>query len=121
MKTILICTVCPNSCRVEAEYTDREDLTLRGNRCPRGIAYCTDEIFAPKRTFTASVSVSGAKRRCLPVRSASPVPREKLPECMAQIAVMKVEAPVKRHQVLLQDLADTGIPLIASMTLEKEA
>lgn len=36
MKKTVICTVCPNGCRVQVEYTCREDAVVSGNSCPRG-------------------------------------------------------------------------------------
>lgn len=118
MKKTIICTVCPNGCVVEAEYTTREDIVLTGNRCNRGIAYCTDECFAPKRTFTASVPISGASRRMMPVRTTGPVPKELLLECAAGVKKISLACPVKSQQVLVKDFMGTGVDLIAAMTLD---
>lgn len=121
MKKIIICTVCPNGCRIEADYTGEADLTLTGQRCERGKAYARDECFSPKRTFTGSVRVTGAGRRMLPVRSSVPIPRPLLERCAEETRALSVAAPVACHQVLLPNVLGSGADLIASMTLEREA
>ena len=55
MKKTLICTVCPNGCEIEVNYTTKEDAVITGYTCKRGIPYALDECFEPKRTFTSSV------------------------------------------------------------------
>ena len=121
MRRTIICTVCPNSCEAQAEYTGENDFHLSGCACRRGERYCRDECFSPRRVFTASVRVVGADRRMLPVRSSGPVPREKLMACAELTRRMTVRAPVRSHQVLVQNLEGTGVDLIASMTLKGES
>ena len=120
MKQTIICTVCPNGCAVEAEYTCKEDMKLSGYGCKRGITYCTDECFAPMRTFTSSVAVQGACRRMLPVRTDGVVPKEMLMQCAEAVKGIRLSAPVKTQQVIAADFLGTGVNLIAAMSLEKE-
>ena len=120
MKKTVICTVCPNGCRVQVEYTCREDAVVSGNSCPRGAEYAVAECFAPQRTFSSSVPICDASRAMMPVRTDKPVPREKLVECMAALRQIALTAPVKCHTVLAADFLGTGADLITCMTLEKE-
>ena len=120
MKKIITCTVCPNGCEVVAEYTSKEDLVLSGHRCRRGIEYCTNECFDPKRTFTSSVAIVGASRRRMPVRTSAPIPKDKLFECAAEIKKITLEAPIVCGQTVLSDLLGTGIDLVACMSLDKK-
>lgn len=120
MKKIIICTVCPNGCEVEAEYTPTEGLKLSGYRCRRGIEYCTNECFDPKRTFTSSVAITGATRRRLPVRTTAPIPKELLLRCADEVHSISVEAPIACGDVIVKNLFDTGVDLVACMTLEKK-
>jgi len=121
MKKTIICTVCPNGCAIEAEYTSREDLKLTGYTCKRGITYATDECFAPKRTFTSSMRITGASRRMMPVRTDAPVPKELLMDCATAAREMTLEAPMKSRQVLQENFLGSGANLVAAMTLEREA
>lgn len=120
MKKTITCTVCPNGCLVEAEYTCKEDLVLTGYGCKRGIKYCEDECFAPKRTFTSSVRINGAGRAMMPVRTNASIDKDMLMRCADEVHTITVEAPVKNHEVIRENFLGTGADLIATMTLERE-
>jgi len=117
MKKTITCTVCPNGCQVEVEYTTKEDIVLTGNRCNRGIEYCTNECFDPKRTFTASVPICGAGRRMMPVRTTGPVPKDMIMQCAESVHKLSLESPVESHQIIEKDFLGTGVDLIAAMSL----
>lgn len=120
MKKMIICTVCPNGCEMEANYTNEQELQVSGNRCKRGIDYCRNECFDPKRTFTASVRIQGAERAMLPVRSSSPIPKDMLLQCAAEMQNITLEAPVTCHDVILKNMLGTDADLVAAMTLNRE-
>ena len=118
-KTI-ICTTCPSGCEMTVKYSDRSDIVITGNRCKKGMHYAENECFDPKRTYTGSVKISGNKRAMLPVRSASPVPKDALKEISNVLKDIELSAPVGMHDVILKDVLGTGVDIVSSMTLDKE-
>ena len=120
MKKTIICTVCPNGCEVVAEYTSKDDVKLSGNRCKRGIEYCINECFDPKRTFTSSVAIKGAARRRMPVRTTAPIPKAQLFACAEALRGVTLEAPVACGQVVIPDVLGSGADLVACMSLDKK-
>ena len=120
MKKTVICTVCPNGCEIEVNYTTREDATLTGYTCKRGIPYAIDECFEPMRTFTSSVKISGSDRRVLPVRTSAPIPKALLMKAAEELASITLEVPVKCGDVIVDNFLNTDVKLIAAMTLEGE-
>lgn len=118
MKNTVTCTICPNGCEIEVNYTTREDAVLNGHRCKRGITYAIDECFEPKRTFTSSVKISGTDRRVMPVRTDMPIPKELTMDAAAAVADMHLQVPVKCGTVLAENFLGTGAKLVAAMTLE---
>lgn len=120
MKKTIICTVCPNGCEVVAEYTSRDDVKLSGNRCRRGIEYCINECFDPKRTFTSSVAINGATRRRMPVRTTAPISKALLFACAEELKKIALEAPVVCGQTVAANILGTGVDLVACMTLDKK-
>lgn len=120
MKKTVTCTVCPNGCEIEVNYTTKEDAVLTGYTCKRGINYALDECFEPKRTFTASVRIAGADRRMLPVRTTAPIPKNLLLKAAEALNEITLEVPVKCGDVIVDNFLDTGIKLIATMSLEGE-
>ena len=110
----IICTVCPMGCSMTVKANGNEIVSVENNECPRGEAFARDEFICPTRTLTSSVLIYGSKEPLLPVRTEKPVPKEKFKECMEAIKATTVKAPVKMHQVIIHDLAGTGVDLIAS-------
>lgn len=117
MKKTVICTVCPNGCEIEVNYTTREDAVLSGYTCKRGIPYAIDECFEPKRTFTSSVKISGSDRRVLPVRTSAPIPKAKLMEAAEALKTIELKVPVTMGDVIVENFLDTGVSLVSAMSL----
>lgn len=118
MKNTVTCTICPNGCEIEVNYTTREDAVLTGHSCKRGISYAIDECFEPKRTFTSSVRISGSDRRMLPVRTNAPIPKSMLMQAADAVRAMTLTAPVKCGDVLEESFLGTDAKLVSAMTLE---
>lgn len=117
MKRTITCTVCPQGCEIEAEYTGAADIVVKGNSCPRGERYAKDECLAPKRVFTSSVRIDAPGRRMLPVRTKDPVPKEMLIPCTEASRLIQMKGHVNVGDVIQKDFLGTGTDLIASMTL----
>lgn len=119
MKNIVTCTVCPNGCEIEVNYTTKEDAVLTGYACKRGITYAIDECFEPKRTFTSSVKILGSDRRVLPVRTTGPIAKEDLMKAAEELKEITLETPIQCGQVIVENFLDSDVNLISAMTLEK--
>jgi len=51
MKKEIICTICPNSCRIEVEYEGFKILSIDGAKCKKGEEYVKNEIINPVRVL----------------------------------------------------------------------
>jgi len=117
----LTCIVCPMGCSLEADDSKGQDsLTVTGNKCARGAAYAAEEIRAPKRVVTATCAIngqgSGAVRR-VPVKTASPCPKEKISALLEDIYKVKINLPVKAGDVVIADWNGSKIDIVAARTL----
>lgn len=115
----IICTVCPTGCRITVEGEGTQITSITGNGCKRGIQYATDEFILPKRILTCSVKLEGADRGMLPVRSAHPVPFDKVFDCMKVIKATTVSAPVAVGDVIVGDILGLGVDMVSAMSIEK--
>ena len=106
MKRSLSCIICPRGCALEI---DLETLTVTGNTCPRGEDYARQEVTRPMRTLTTALRVTNREHTMVSVKTAAPIPREKLMEAMKVLKALPVEAPVALGQVLLPDLYGTQV------------
>lgn len=109
----LVCIVCPTGCSVNASYNG-EELILEGNLCENGAVYVTQELTNPVRMLTTTVSLIGNKFQRLAVRTSGPIPKDFLFPAMEIIKNISVQSPVKRGQVIINNLLNTGFDVIAS-------
>ena len=71
------------------------------------------------RVLTTTVAVSGGDEALLPVRTAEAIPLALHAQAMDLIRGLKVKAPIRMGDVVLEDLLNTGIDLIASMDIDQ--
>lgn len=107
----MICIVCPRGCHLKIDESTFESF---GNSCPRGAEYAKNEIVAPMRTVTGSVGISGGVHPRLAVRTDRAVPKGKMFEIMAELHACKVNAPIKRGAIIIENICGTGANIIAS-------
>jgi CxxC motif-containing protein len=113
----IICILCPLGCRMEAEAEGGELLEIKGNQCKQGINHARQEVLAPVRVLTTTVMTDDPRQPLLPVRSDRPLPRARLEESMRTIAGYTVKGPVCSGDVIIRDIFDTGVNIIASRSL----
>ena len=114
----LLCIVCPEGCEIEVRK-EGDSLAFSGGTCRRGHEYAEQEIRNPSRILTTTVPVSGGDVAMLPVRTAEPVPKPMLMEIMADIQNISVDAPISSGDIVVPDIAGTGIPLLASRSIAR--
>ncbi len=118
MKKEIICTVCPRGCRINVEGEGEKILLIEGYGCKRGVTYATAEFTNPVRILTTLVAIDGADGELLPVRSQSPVPKDKIFECMEVIRKAKAVLPVKMHDVIISNICNTGVDIVATKAVK---
>lgn len=109
----LICIVCPQGCRLTVEEVDGA-YQVTGNTCKRGEQYGITEMTAPTRVITSTVRLEGGRYPRLPVKTKGAVPKGLIFDCMVQINGITVTSPVKAGDVVLSNVMDTGIDVVAS-------
>ena len=118
MKKEIICTVCPRGCAITVEGGDGKVTSIEGNGCKRGLSFAETEFTAPVRLLTSTVRVAGKENELLPVRTRTPILRDKLFDVMDAIRATTVTLPVKQHDVILADVCGTGVDVIASRDMQ---
>ena len=114
-----ICVTCPVGCSIEAVVEGQRLLEMHGQACRRGVAFVEEELQAPKRMLTTTVRVRGGRLPLVPVRSAEPLPKGTVFDVAAQLREVQLEAPVAEHQVVLANVLDTGVDIVASRDLPR--
>ncbi len=114
----ITCTVCPRGCTVTVTGEGTQIASVTGQGCKRGETYAAAEFTNPVRLLTSTVKIEGQANELLPVRSAAPVPKAKLFDCMEVIRKVTVTAPVAQGDVIVADVCGTGVDIIASKTIK---
>ncbi len=110
----LICIGCPVGCLITVKRNQDGSLDITGNTCKKGEAYARSEMTAPVRTVTSVIRVNGGEGKVIPVKTAQEVPKGKIADCMKEIRQRMVQAPVKVGDVLIENIAGTGIDVVAT-------
>ncbi|AMQ19140.1 DUF1667 domain-containing protein [Thermococcus peptonophilus] len=105
------CIVCPLGCSIEVEVENGEVKEVRGYKCPRGMEWAVQEVISPKRVVMTVIPVEGGALPTVSVKTAEPVPKEKIPELMRFLAKLKLKAPVNVGQVVAEW---EGIKIVAT-------
>ena len=110
----LICINCPLGCRLSVDDSDVANIKVSGNTCPRGVTYAVSEVTAPKRMVTSSVPVVGSNVKRVSVKTSAPIDKSLIFKCLAEIRSLRVKAPVAIGDVLLANVCNTSINIIAT-------
>ncbi len=113
MKRELTCIVCPIGCALTVELDGGKVVSVSGNTCPRGKAYAVDECIAPKRTLTTTVRCEGGELLC--VKTATPIPKEKVHDAMKIINNAHPHLPISIGDVIIEDVY--GSKVVATKNL----
>ncbi|MEY8337513.1 DUF1667 domain-containing protein [Lachnospiraceae bacterium 62-35] len=115
----LICIGCPLGCMMEVSI-EKEEITVKGNTCPRGEQYAKKEISAPTRIVTSTVCVENGMIPRISVKTQQDIPKDKIFECMEEIRNISVKAPVSIGDIIIENCAGTGVSVIATKNVERK-
>ena len=119
------CTTCPSECLLTVENERSADgsvvevRSVTGNSCPRGDTFAHQELTCPMRVLTSTVAVSGGDEALLPIRTAEAIPLALHAHAMDPIRDLVVNAPIRMGDIVLPNLLNTNIDLIASMDIDR--
>ena len=127
MNRTLTCIICPNGCELEVAWECVTDtgtpenvlgepcnITVIGNKCPRGVEYAEQELKNPMRTIASSVKLTSGTMPLVSVRVNGPIPKAKIMDVMEEIRKATVSAPVRIGDVLIADVLGLGVDVVAT-------
>lgn len=114
----LICIGCPMGCPIVVEMEEGKVLSVTGNTCPRGESYARKEVTNPTRIVTTTVRVDGGKVPMINVKTEQDIPKDKIFECIAALRGVTIKAPVHIGDIILENVADTGVNIVAAGNVE---
>ncbi len=115
----LTCIGCPMGCQVTVELEKGEVKSVTGNTCPQGDTYARKEVTNPTRIVTSTVVMSDGSKPRLPVKTKNDIPKSKIFDVMKEINDTVVTAPKSIGDVIIDNVAGTGVQVIATRTIDK--
>jgi len=115
-QTKILCVTCPKGCTLQVTHAGKTVIEVKPG-CKRGHQYAARELVDPRRMVATTVRAMNAVHPLLPVYTSAPFPKARIQELRAALRALEVPAPVKMGQVVLANLLDTGIDIIASRDL----
>ncbi len=112
----MICINCPRGCELDVEKADDGTVSVTGNACPRGEEYGRSELVNPTRMVTGLVRVAGM-RKPLPVKTKTAIPKGKIDAVLFALHQTTVQLPVKIGDVIIQNVAETGVDVVATANM----
>ena len=111
----LTCIRCPRGCSLTVMPEDGQVISVTGNACKRGEVYARAEVTNPVRTVTSVVPVTdSATAHMVSVKTAGEVPKAKVLDVARALADVSVKSPVAIGDVVLTNVCDTGIDVVAT-------
>ena len=114
----LICIGCPLGCPLTVTIENGAVTEVKGNTCPKGDAYARKEVTNPTRIVTSTVVVEGGVAPMVSCKTAADIPKGKIFDVTEALKDVKAQAPVAIGDVLLADVAGTGVDIVATKNVE---
>ena len=111
----LVCIACPIGCRMSVAAQPDGEVTVTGNRCPRGDVYGREEVSAPRRMVTAVVPTGSPAFPFVPVRTDRPLDRAMVAPLLERLYSCTVSLPIRQGDVLIEDFY--GVRVLITRTL----
>ena len=96
----LTCIGCPMGCPLTVTMEAGEVISV--------------EVTNPTRIVTSTVRVTGGDADMVSVKTKEDIPKGKIFECVKALKTVEVPAPVHIGDVLLEDVAGTGVDIVAT-------
>lgn len=115
-KIIKKCKVCPIGCEliITKNKSNSSGYTVEGNSCNRGKDFGIKEITEPSRVLTGRVLLKNGAMSRLPVKTTGVVPKDKVDECMKILNSTEVTAPIKRGQLIIENILGLEVDVVAA-------
>lgn len=110
----LICIGCPMGCSLRVEMEGNEVVSVTGNTCKRGDIYARKEVTNPTRIVTSSVKVENGNIASVSCKTREDIPKGKIMDVVRALKNVCVKAPVSIGDVIVENVADTGVDIIAT-------
>lgn len=110
----IICINCPMGCRLSVTLEGDKVAGVTGATCKKGVAYAEVECTNPTRIVTSTVRLRGSVLNTVPVKTAAPIPKPRIMDCVRSLKGVELTAPVRIGDVVVPNVCGTGVDIVAT-------
>ncbi|MDY3795768.1 MAG: DUF1667 domain-containing protein [Agathobacter sp.] len=114
----LTCIGCPLGCSLSVQIENEQVVSVSGNTCPRGDAYARKEVTNPTRIVTSTVRVAGAYGGMVSCKTQEDIPKNMIFDVVNALKDVEVNPPVRIGDVLVENVAGTGVNVVATKNMK---
>jgi CxxC motif-containing protein len=115
----ITCIICPIGCKIKVRINERYCEIVDGNKCRKGVEYAQLEALDPRRVLTSSILVRSGDWPLVSVKTTKPIPKEKISLVLEEIKNMIINAPVSIGDILIENVCNLNIDVIATKNVER--
>ncbi len=109
-----VCITCPMGCHLKVDDSDKDNIIVTGNTCPRGRIYGINEVTRPMRMVTSNVIVLGGEDNVVSVKTKEAIDKNLIFDVLNELKNVTVKAPVKIGDVIVHNILNTNVDIVAS-------
>lgn len=113
-----ICIICPKGCEIDVITEGSRVVSVENYGCPRGKDYAVTEATDPKRLVFTTIRVNNGEVKMLSVKTEKPIPKRLIRDVMKELSTVVVDAPVEIGDVIVKNILNTGVDVIATRCVE---
>jgi len=112
----IICLTCPLACRMRV-FLDADGgiKKVTHYKCKRGKEFAAKEIKNPERVLTGTLKTNNIDKPLISFRTNNLIPKRYIKKCMRILAGVEINRPVKSCDVIISNILDSGVDIIATM------
>lgn len=114
----MICINCPMGCHLTVDDSDKNNIKVTGNTCPRGVTYAINEVTSPKRMVTGSVHVENGTIPMVSVKTREAIPKHLIFQGLELLKNVTLKAPVRIGDVAVSDICGCGVDFIVTKNVD---
>lgn len=115
----ITCIICPMGCILDTIWTESEIISIKGQKCKKGKSYAEEEIYNPTRIVTTTILVKKGVIPLVSVKTDKPVPKGLIFSIMEELKQKTLIAPVTIGDIIIKNIKQTGVNIIATKTVDK--
>jgi CxxC motif-containing protein len=114
-----VCIICPKGCELTIKEIDSQakQIEVTGNGCKRGEKFAYEELYNPKRTVQTTVKTIFKGFNRISVKTSDSIPKNAIFDVMTAAKGTVVNKIVSVGDVIVENIADTGVDLIATTNM----